>query len=594
MGRTKKLTTAAGSFLFTCAMLGVGGLATGAARADVYDDVSAWWQFDYDANSNGMVDAIGEVRDQRHWGTAATPGAGHHATSLTGTPEWEATSFSAGPAGGQPYGGTALKLDPFVDGTNVTAQGFAVSNFSLAGSVTLVTRFKWDGYPASTQTAWLYYNDFNFADPHTTGGGFLFGLSGSNASPTLLYGNTNNIATSWTTTQGAWYDMAVVITDNGTSDSITMYRWQEGGAIESQTFNVDYINTNAFGNGTHVGYESAGTGSGSANQTKSFMGSIDDVAVWNRALSTAEVNEAFGDPQPIFKIGLDNGTNDDLRLESEANNSTYTIGDPWNEFARAVSTGVPSTNINFTLSAEEAALPQIFHMETQVPESGNNFNINVAVNGHDLGTYTVNAITDLKWLITPDKLNVGANVLTLSRAAGSAAAFMSWDWVELGGSWQLGLDNDSQSEFVTESGAPDDFYVTDPNLMHLERAIVPGDTTIHLHFALSDEMALEGYRYETEVISQNPGTGNPFDVFINGFLLQSFAGLADHTKIDLYINPNQLHAGDNVISIVWTGSPTSGPYTQFDYHQLTVIIPEPATMSMLALGLPLLMRRRRK
>lgn len=566
-------------------------LAATSAKAGVYDDVSAWWQFDYDAGADGMVTDVKEIRDQRGWGTTTTPSAGNHASAIIGTPEWVTPSYAATPAGGQPYGGTALKLSPFVDvGDVTTADGFAVNGFSLSGSSTIVTRLMWDGYATTTQSsAWLYNNNFAYGEPTTNaGGGFLFGITGTTPNLTLLFGNKNTTS-ALTMTAGVWYDVAVVLENNGTNDKITMYRWEEGGSFQQQSFNVNFVTDTTFSNNTYIGYETPGPGTGNAQ--KAFAGSLDHMAVWDRALDVDEINHAFGAPQPVFSLGINNNTNVDLRLEGEANNTTYAIGDPWHQAARAVSTGTPSTNISFDLTAVQAGFDYIFHLENQTPQAGNPFTIKAAVNGNDIGSFTVNTAGDLVWTVKSSLLNAGTNTLTLSRDGSSVASYMAWDWMELSGGWQVGLDNNSQSEFANENTAPDNFYVTNPDTVNdMERAVTMSDPQINLHFELSNVMAGYDYQFITEITNSNGQ--HPLDILVNGVLVASLPAAPNQTQFIVGVGSNLLNVGDNVISILWANNLVPGEYTQFDYFRLQ-LAPEPGTALLLLVAAPALIRRRR-
>lgn len=132
-----------------------GTLAAAFARGGVYDDCAAWWHFDYDPNADYKAD-VDEIRDQRDWGTAANKGVtGKHATSVhgpSGGPQWIDTPELVTPAGGQNYGRKSILFQPAVDSkTNCWPNTFRVSNLYLAGDVTLVTRFRWDGYVTEIQ-----------------------------------------------------------------------------------------------------------------------------------------------------------------------------------------------------------------------------------------------------------------------------------------------------------------------------------------------------------------------------------------------------------------------------------------------------------
>ena len=363
-------------------------LAAQNAWAGIYDTATAWWHFDF--ADSGVITNPNDIRDARDW---YTPG-GYKATSIYRTPEWT-TQSASGPAGGQNYGGRSILFTPAVDGSgNVTPDYVDVSNLSIAVSATLVTRFRFDGYASDMTSSWMYKNSFGYGDPNTPGyGGWLYGISGTNRNLYLLFGNVGFFS-SLTINTGTWYDAAVVLTDNGTNDSVEFYLWAPGGALQYQKFTTSSITTNTGPAGTRIGAEDAG-----GNAKKAFNGAINHLAVWNRALSTAEVMEAFGYPGPLWQIGLDNNNNLDFNQESSQGNN-YTIGEPWGKLSRAITSyGNSQVNIHFTANALQAALPYVFHLDMD-GQSGN-IGFSVLVNGKKLGTFTATTIPTIWCMCRP-------------------------------------------------------------------------------------------------------------------------------------------------------------------------------------------------
>lgn len=539
--------------------------APAAIYQGVYSDATAWWHFDYDPNSNGLVETA-EIKDQLRFSGGT---GGYPATSLVNTPSWNTSIPSTGPAGGQSYGGAGLLLQP----TAVAPEGFAVSNLALAGDSAMVTRFHWDGYTDPTSSyAWYYKNAYGGG-----GAGWMAGFQRSSSKFGLLIAGKGFFAPSWTdwdTSAGAWYDLAVVVDDNGSSDTITFYRWKNGSSFQSQTLNVtDAINGTVYG-GTLVGLESATGG----NAIKSFKGTIDHIAVWNRTLSGAEVHDAFGSPNPAWSIGVGNDLRYEMQHEGQVPDMTYAIGDPWHEMSRAVVGSRPTATVTFNLTAEQAALNQVYHLD--VDEFGGGGTGLVSINGQTLGAIGTAGGSNYTWLVPAGVLNTGQNSVAISLTGGTNVV---WDWMEMGGAWQLGTDNNSYGEFAGEWLAPADFYVTDPNLMHARRAITSTRSDISLHFNLSDELAAleSGYVYTTEVTRDN--TPADVDVSVNGLLLGTIpAGTPNHTVFDFRIWPSMLQPGDNVVNLHFLGTSS---YVGFDFHRFQAAVPEPASAVMLGLGL---------
>lgn len=555
--------------------------STNRAPGGVYNDVAAWWHLDM---ADSGTPTAADIRDQRRWGTANTSGDDwYHATSVPAPAQWTTAGVPAvSPAGGLTHDSRALLLD---DSTG--AHGFVVGDLRLQGDATLFVRYKWDGSNANGSGA-IYRNAFSWSGNQ----GWLLRMTDA-GNPQLYYGQGGSagqggVATaSFGSVADTWYDFAVVLDENGTNDTITFYRYRaaDGAAVEKSVAHVNWFNGDVVSTGpTYVGYEST--------SNKYFGGELESLAVWRRALNEAEVRDAFGSPNPSWSVGIDNNTNDDLRNENQVD-ADYTVGEPWHEMRRAVnSAGSDQANVHFSLTADQADLTYVFHLNTNATGGSNQADLALSVNGMDLGTATVGPNAEYRWAVQPYLLNPGANVLGIRYVSGPAA-YVSWDWMEFGGAWQVGFDNNSQAEFSTESAAPDDFYVTDPNWKHLERALTAGDPQTNLHFNLSETL-IDGlsYQYTTRVISQGGGS-HPFDVLVNGELLASLPGQPNGTLLDFIIPSSMLQAGDNVISLVY--GDTSG-YMQFDFHRFQAAVPEPASAVLLVLGLAALgcLRLRRK
>lgn len=549
------------------------GLAGGPVRATagVYDTSAAWWHFDYDADTDTMAD-LDEIRDQRDWGTAALKGTGgKHATTIrgfSGGPRWT-NSAAFRPAGGQEYGGKSLLFQTAVDpaNSNCWPDTFLVSNLGLAGSATLVTRFRWDGYPTEIEKmSWLYNNALEWG----TFRGWLFGVQ-SNAYPRLtLYTQRATLQMDVAVTNGVWYDVALVLTDGNaasiTNDTVEFYLYHPTGGLSYRKYTTTVI-TNSIGTGgTTVGCEASTTGYANGNARKAFIGALNHLAVWNRALTFAEVSEALNSPQPLFQIGLNNNSVADLRPESETD-AAYLPGDPWHTMRRAVTATYTDATVKLPLSAAQAKLDTVFHVETST--DGTAAGLSLIVNSTTNAPQTAAPNKDLYWLVTTNMLVTGTNTFSLHYASGPSP-YISFDWLELGGSWQVGYEDDSQAEFIIESGAPDDFFVADPNWMHLERAITSGDTNVNVHFALSAEMASKYFfTYTTRITGQGPGgTNHAFSVDFNNTVLKSYTPVPNGTYLTLPLERALVRAGDNVIKVRYDGM--IGGYLQFDFHRLEV------------------------
>lgn len=551
---------------FACALL-LGGAAL--ARAGVYDDCALWWHFNYDPNANGLADTD-EIRDQRDWGSAAAKGPlGHHASysyGPLGTPAW--TNDAASAAGGDLYGGMSMAFAALTNGSaQCWPDTFKVTNFVVTGSATIVTRFRWDGFAVnSSNPGWIYNNGLFWTDKI----GWMFGVRDGNrlgmyVGQTAVYGGT--------VTTSKWYDAAAVLTDNGTDDTVEFFLWPVGGTLSYTKVNTSAV-TNAaqLSTGTIIGAEANATGYATGNAIKAFKGAVNHIAVWDRALSYEEVMEAFGSPQPLIRIGIENNTLTDLGPESETG-ADYAPHDAWHAMRRAVTPAEADASLKIPLAAHQK-LNYVLHAKT-LTESGAAAELALIVNGTTNAVQTAADGKDLYWYVDKSTLLTGTNTFTLHYQSGSSS-YAGFDWLELGGAWQIGYENNSAGEFVIESGAGDHFYVTDPNWQDVERALTYADTNNVLHFVLSDELAKKYFfSYTTRIIGQGPSslTNYPFSVSINGLYTKSFPAQTNGTYITVPFDRSVMLAGENTINVMYDGPLTSaegGGYLQFDFHRLTV------------------------
>jgi hypothetical protein len=541
------------------------------ATAGVYDDCAAWWHFDYDANTNGIAEA-NEIRDQRDWGTTNTPGSnGKHATASygpLGAPAW--TNNVISPAGGDTYGGMSMLFNPVTNATQAFPDTFKVGGLLLTnGNATIVTRFRWDGFAYNASNpGWLYNNGLDWT-PKT---GWMFGVRDDNRLG-MYVGNENVKLTSVQVATNVWYDAAAVLTDNGTNDTVEFYLWStNSGLIYQKVSCASVTNAASTSVGTIIGAEATASGYATGNALKAFKGAANHIAVWDRVLTYAEVMQAFGYPQPRFQIGLKNNSLTDLGPESQTGQN-YTPGAPWYTMRRAVTANYGDASLKIPLAAYQK-LNYVLHVRT-LTDSGTSAGLSLIVNGVTNQTQTAGLGKDLYWYITTNSLITGTNTFTLHYETGTSA-YVGFDWLELGGTWQVGYDNGSTSEFVLESSAGDHFYVTDPNWQHVERALTYGDTNTVLHFFLSEELAKKYYyTYTTRIIGQGPSslTNYAFTVEINGEYTRSFPALSNGTYISVPFDRSHNKSGENTVNVMYNGPKTAaegGGYLQFDFHRLTV------------------------
>ena len=443
------------------------------ATAGVYDDCKAWYHFDYAPNytpGGSNVVAINEIRDQRSWGTASTKGAGgFHATGMVGPlggPQW--TNAPVAPfgnyAGGGKYGNLSARFEPLTNGLGQTCPpAIQVSNLQLPGSSTIIARFMWDGFTYnSSYPAWIFNNNLDWNNRL----GWMFGVRGDSGTRLGMFvGQTAFNLDTYTVTTGKWYDAAAVLTDNGpsTNDTVELYLWpnEPNGQLWYKKFFTSAV-TNAIGTpGSVIGsepYQSNYSYATNSNSGKSFKGLINHLAVWSRALSYAEVTEAFCYPHNRFQIGLNNNSLFDLGPEAETD-AEYVPNDPWHTMRRAVTAVTNEATLKLTFTNEQSTLNYAFHVKTLT--DGQTANLALIVNSFTNSPQQAANGKDLYWLVSSNMLFMGNNTFTLQYKSGPSA-YIGFDWLELAGSWQIGFDNNNNPEFSQEGGVlPAHFYVTE-------------------------------------------------------------------------------------------------------------------------------------
>jgi len=524
------------------------------ASGGVYDDVAMWWQFDYDANSDGQVQ-VGEVKDQRSW-----DGTARHATTLNGPSNRPWINGVVSPAGGALYGDKAMLFSPLTNATSCWPVTLSVNNFSAPGSATIVTRLRWDGYTFTTPISQIYFNGYS------AGNGWIFFLYEGQPH---FYNTVNgmlNIPGAPTLVVGKWYELALVITDNGTSDKLECYVWAEGGNLVYASRSGNLTPSTATST-TKIGCENDfGTYGAQDSAKRSFKGAINHVAVWNRALSYAEVCEALRAPYPnVFRVGLNNGTLNDVGAASQTNEE-FSVNAAWHTMRRSLTSEYPTITMKVPVSAVQTQLNQVVHVDTLAGGS-----LRLVVNGVDNAVKTADQNQQICWLVPSAQFVAGTNTFTLIYA-GASGSSVGIDSVAIGGSWQLGVADSNYAEFEDESLVPDDFYITNPNLKALERAVVSGgEKDLNLLFPLSTELASKyAFTYTTRLLSQGGPVVpiHPLQVYVNGISVASLPAQANGTTISVRIDEEFLQAGNNTLKLRYDDSEVG--WVCFDYHRLEV------------------------
>ncbi len=220
-----------------------------------------------------------------------------------------------------------------------------------------------------------------------------------------------------------------------TSGKLTQFAAQSSWAVEigsendMTSENNIYVKVNGV-EGTHN------------NAYKCFRGSVQQLGIWTRTLSEAEILEAMGAPAPaLVRVGLGNGTSKEF-----ASTATTAGTADWENLNPSLAAG-GSLSVVFTNDAVTCTLPQVLTL-IPTPASGSGA-VRVALNGTPVKTVPVAPGRTNDVVFAAKLFLTGANTLTLTRADSGATPIV-FDTFYLAGSWFEGRFSTANDVFPSE------------------------------------------------------------------------------------------------------------------------------------------------
>ena len=213
-------------------------------------------------------------------GTTTTEAISSTASDAFGTGiAWSAST--PGPASAASLTGDGATTARF--GTNRNAQDVGISG---SGAKTIVTWFKTSAASSGT-TRYLW--GWSPTNGLTNGADLRFGVQNGGLRFEVTGGGANNTVS--LVNDGNWHMAAAIIDANDTISTIQFYL--DGNLITATGNTTQLINTAGTGAGTGTNpneFFIASNGNGTANN---WIGSIDDVRIYNTALSESELDTVF-------------------------------------------------------------------------------------------------------------------------------------------------------------------------------------------------------------------------------------------------------------------------------------------------------------
>lgn len=304
-----------------------------------------------------------------------------------------------------------------------------------------------------------------------------------------------------------------------------------------------------------------------------FIGSVQQLAIWGRALSDQEVMAAFGMPRPaIFRTGFDNGSSNEFGGTRSGSTQTIDGLGSWQNIANAMQAGDIWT-VNFNALRDEANLPQIFSIKSLSGSAA--AQIEAKLNGTSLGEGRIAANTRVFWPVAANLVRAGANTLVIERKNGGGHDFLM-DAMELGGSLGVGKMTASSSDDgrvdpnLIKTGVPS---AADPNPQHWPTKLESStDETKHLRFRVwvdPDVADKASFTFKTAV-SNDTSSGVAFAVYINNQRKTNVNAANEWKQYSL--NPGELNGGWNDFDF---RTPSSTCCSEFGYYRFETVLPSP-------------------
>lgn len=585
------------------------GAAAACAETSVYNDAIWWFRGGRDANGDGIAQR-GEFFDEMHANDTIHT---NHTASFTGYEEarhWTTENVQF------PSGRDDLKSVPVLnlplakkiseDGTVTNLfMPYAVPLF-LVGQITnfytVVARVRRDWGCTTNSTQWLFRFGYTGA-----GGGLLYGFTGDDVStnkyPIMYYPKENTNGTTVTLQEwrasgmtlpppGVWYDLSVVVSGNTIRVGIarpnlmkSLYPVQFASNPSSANSHAPYMSNPSKSPDAWRLFAESGDAA-EKNYTNAyrsaFSGSVQQFAVWNRALSDDEIREAWGFPnEALLKVGLENDGSNEFGSSAAPAAQTIDPYGPWH----AYSPNLPAAGVwtvPFTGTVSEAGLPQLLRLKCASSSAAGQ--VRVFVNGTDAKTHTVTPGRRTNWFVPGAAFKPGTNTLTLTRTDDGASP-VTVDAFELGGSWKVGVDGMDWNDLMSESLVNFGVSTRDVARKHWPQAanLTSWTTNRTISVYVPEEVAA---RYPLTfglrcALYQRPVGEYPYmnifvngtrrDVTVDGVTTNCIGINSTHKLYEIPFEPGELQAGWNTFKLAARPTPIGNAYYMFDSFRFSVV-----------------------
>lgn len=278
-----------------------------------------------------------------------------------------------------------------------------------------------------------------------------------------------------------------------------------------------------------------------------FRGDIQLFGLWDRALSDAEIVEAFGGGSPsLFRIGEENCAAEMFGGAAPTSGATVTLDPLVNDKRDFPTVLTPGATFRIPFAVDKYATNTAHWVRFKAQSGSAAGTVAVALDGVALDPLGVSSGRDSYIWVPGEKFTQGDHVLTLSRTDGGAGD-VNFDVIELGGALCAGAADGSEADMASASTTAslgsfdyDTWYAADGNLMDFVRATQRSKNGTH--------------RPKTIKWTLPPGAAEKFGMQFSYKFLYSTSDSGGNEPLVFTVNGTQVHVDDNATSAKGTAT----------------------------------------
>jgi hypothetical protein len=275
-----------------------------------------------------------------------------------------------------------------------------------------------------------------------------------------------------------------------------------------------------------------------------------------------------------FNVGVENGSADEFggTWYGRRADPFDVATDKWQEMKKSLTAADRTLTLTVPIPAESERLPRVLEIVPLFDGVGASCPVTVAVNGAMVGEFDLMDESKRAIVLRGSQVQRDANgkiTIAITRPE-NCTGTLSFDALSLGGSWQIGNKDNSDSEMTQQGqGVPSVFIAGDTVYKHAQRALTTTYNTLTIPFDVPKASAGQcAYRYETSFWNLKAGNTHPVHLEFNGETVWSSADARGDVRI--VIPAESIRPGLNELKWCYD-TPTANNWACFDYHKLKMV-----------------------